>query len=377
MATKSIRAGLSRVALDLHLHTPASHDWKGGDITPDQFVARALDRGLNGIAITDHQSGEWIDRIKTAAEGTGLTVFPGVEIDFLGGSKGIHVIALFDTYSTGAHIDDLLTKINALNVDPAGNKVSQASTEGPLQVLDAIGRAGAIAVLAHSQSSKGVLNDMQGPTRREIVRHKSVLAVEAPAADFYNEEKARNHRRTFDFLNGNDPTYHRKLAVYQASDNPAKAGTGHDLEGIGSRFTYFYVESPPTLESLRQCFVDREMRIEIPLEGASPTAAKAVAFPHIKRVVVADGFLGGLELDLHSGMTTVLGAKGSAKSLLIELLRFALDQRPDHIDIRKDHDSKLARRLGLYSSVGVTYVDAEGLEHTVNRQYDLDLPEVR
>ena len=142
------------------------------------------------------------------------------------------------------------------------------------------------------------------------------------------------------------PTYKRKLAVYQASDNPAADGHGHSLAGIGSRFTYFYVERPITLESLRQCFIDREVRIEYPEVGDSVTPSARQSAPRITKVEVTGGFLDGLSLDLHDGLTTILGSKGSGKSVLIELIRFALDQASEQSEIRKDHETKLDKQLG-------------------------------
>ena len=74
--------GLKYVSLDLHVHTPASSDFihptdaKAEAIAAD-IVAQAISKGLAGIAITDHNSGEWVDKIKAAAEGNQLAVFPG------------------------------------------------------------------------------------------------------------------------------------------------------------------------------------------------------------------------------------------------------------------------------------------------------------
>ena len=65
---------------DLHLHTPASLCFKDKSVTPEQWVNRAIEQGLNCVAVTDHNTGEWIDKIKEAAKNTNLTVFPGVEI---------------------------------------------------------------------------------------------------------------------------------------------------------------------------------------------------------------------------------------------------------------------------------------------------------
>src|SRR6202040_365651 len=109
------------------------------------------------------------------------------------------------------------------------------------------------AVLAHCQSSKGSLSEMRGAVRNELVRHPVVLAAEAHAEEHFDNAKRDSRKRTYDLLDGTDPHYKRELAVYQASDNPAEEGHGHSLNGIGSRFTYFYIERPITLEGLRQC----------------------------------------------------------------------------------------------------------------------------
>ena len=79
------RIGLQWRKLDLHVHTPASKDYTGPPITPEEFVAIVLAKGVSAIAITDHNSGAWIDRMAAAAAGTALTIFPGVEISVPGG----------------------------------------------------------------------------------------------------------------------------------------------------------------------------------------------------------------------------------------------------------------------------------------------------
>jgi ABC-type enterochelin transport system ATPase subunit/histidinol phosphatase-like PHP family hydrolase len=367
--TDDLKAGLERVALDLHIHSPASRDWRDGDVTAEDLVRQALDQGLNGIAITDHESGQFIDRLRAAAEGTGLTIIPGVELNNLAGNEGIHLIALFDLDMTANDVDHFLSSIGSLK--GTGAKVTRGTaTAGILEVLEAIEERGGIAVLAHCQSSKGSLAEMRGDVRTMLVRHPVVLAAEARAEEHYDETKKATGKRTWDWLDGTDPTYKRKLAVYQASDNPAPDGHGHSLAGIGSRFSYFYVERPITMESLRQCFIDREVRIEYPEVGASIAPAAHRTVPRITKVEVTGGFLDGLALDLHEGLTTILGSKGSGKSVLIELIRFALDQASDQPEIRKDHETKLKKQLGVYGTVAVTIDDSGGTTHRLVRTYD-------
>lgn len=363
------RKGLERVALDLHVHTPASDDWRGEEPSPEEFVQHALGLSLDGIAVTDHSTAGWVDRVKAAAHGTPLVIFPGVELNNLGGNEGIHLIALFDTHVTSDDIDRFLTTIGV--VRGAGDRVERGSaTSGPLEVLAKIEEHEGIAVLAHCQSNKGALGAMRGDMRTNLVRHRAVLAAEATAEDYYDDEKKASRKRVYDLLDGSDPTYRRELAVYQASDNPAAEGHGHQLSGVAARFTYFYVERPITLESLRQCFIDRDARIEYPALGAGIERDTDERGPGISRLRVVGGFLDGLDLEFHGGLTTILGAKGSGKSIVVELLRFALDQEPTQPEIRKDHDTKLEKQLGLYGRVIVDARLADGTEHAIEREYN-------
>lgn len=107
--------GLAFQRFDLHVHTPGSEDFADRDVTAEQVVTEALKKGLRGIAVTDHNTGEWVDAVKNAAEGTDLVVFPGAEIYCTGGKSGIHVLALLDPAKGTKHINALLA---ALEFDP-------------------------------------------------------------------------------------------------------------------------------------------------------------------------------------------------------------------------------------------------------------------
>jgi predicted metal-dependent phosphoesterase TrpH len=97
--------GLFFRKLDLHVHTPASECFPEKDVTPSQIVQKAAEMGLSGIAITDHNSGAWYDKVKEAAKGKSMTVFPGVEITV--GDAHIHIIAILDTDKRTRDIEDL------------------------------------------------------------------------------------------------------------------------------------------------------------------------------------------------------------------------------------------------------------------------------
>lgn len=341
--------GLQFRKLDLHVHTPASKDFIG-EATPDEIVARAIGAGLSGIAVTDHNTGDWIDKIQSAAAKTSLTVFPGVEITCAQGKRNIHLIALFDPERDGTYINAML---HALGLAPHELGSPTAIVNKTItDIIDCVQeKYGGIAVLAHANSSSGVLQDIQGTQRTQIIQHPSLMAAES--TDYFDEQKKAARKRVADLLDGSDPVYQRRLAVYQASDNPAPDNQhGHSLDGIGYRHSFFKMESI-NLDSLRQCLMDPETRIRIQ-EPQPPS------HPRIVRISIKGGFLDGESVPFHVGMNSILGGKGVGKSALIEFMRFALGQPPANREIRDDHTSKLRSLLGAYGTVTLTFMDATG-----------------
>lgn len=80
-------------AYDFHIHTAAS---PCGDesMTPNNIVNMARLKGLDAIAITDHNSCANMTAILELVKGSSLIVIPGMEIE---SSEEIHLIALFET----------------------------------------------------------------------------------------------------------------------------------------------------------------------------------------------------------------------------------------------------------------------------------------
>jgi 3',5'-nucleoside bisphosphate phosphatase len=82
------RSGGRRV--DLHTHT----NFSDGTLEPAALVARAIQRGLVAIAITDHDVVEGIAPARAAA-GTGLEVVPAVEISSTFEGDELHILGYY------------------------------------------------------------------------------------------------------------------------------------------------------------------------------------------------------------------------------------------------------------------------------------------
>jgi 3',5'-nucleoside bisphosphate phosphatase len=74
---------------DLHTHSTCSD----GTATVTENVAMAIERGLEGIAVTDHDTTEGLDEAFAAAEGTDLEIVPGIEFSAEYEGASLHVLA--------------------------------------------------------------------------------------------------------------------------------------------------------------------------------------------------------------------------------------------------------------------------------------------
>ncbi len=81
----------SRARVDLHTHSTASD----GELSPAALVRLALECGVTTLALTDHDTADGIDAAMQAAQGTALTVIPGVELSADVPHAEVHVLGYF------------------------------------------------------------------------------------------------------------------------------------------------------------------------------------------------------------------------------------------------------------------------------------------
>lgn len=90
---------------DLHTHTTASD----GFLTPAELVKRAKKKGLETLAITDHDSIKGFLEGKETADEVGIELIPGVEFTAIWDDREVHLLAyLFDEENEG--VLDLLLR---------------------------------------------------------------------------------------------------------------------------------------------------------------------------------------------------------------------------------------------------------------------------
>lgn len=78
------------LAVDLHCHSNRSD----GGLSPAALVARAAERGVKLLALTDHDEVSGLEAARQAAAAAGVTLLPGVEISANWGAVPVHVVGL-------------------------------------------------------------------------------------------------------------------------------------------------------------------------------------------------------------------------------------------------------------------------------------------
>jgi PHP family Zn ribbon phosphoesterase len=84
---------MKKFRADLHVHTVLS-PCAAVEMIPPLIVQAALEKNIELIAITDHNASANVGAVQKAAEGTGLTVLPGMELQ---SREDVHLLTLFET----------------------------------------------------------------------------------------------------------------------------------------------------------------------------------------------------------------------------------------------------------------------------------------
>ena len=77
-------------AIDLHSHTTASD----GGLSPTALVEMAATKGLQYLAITDHDTCAGLDEARLAAANSSVELVAGIELSTTWANCGIHVVGL-------------------------------------------------------------------------------------------------------------------------------------------------------------------------------------------------------------------------------------------------------------------------------------------
>ncbi|MFE3577170.1 TrlF family AAA-like ATPase [Lysinibacillus sp. NPDC059133] len=303
---------------DFHTHTPISIDYGKGpnqenlkSRTPREWLLDYMTNEIDCVAITDHNSGEWVDTLKQELnlmreenfEGyRELTLFPGVEITVHG---NIHLLAIFDPSKSSIDISNLLSRCEYNGKYGDSDDCTNKSFN---EVVDIIHQMKGIAIPAHVDTVRGLFIEQEGNSLRRCLSTNGLLAIQVCDPTFEKPQIYNDMKLEFAEIAGSD---------------------SHHPETVGTSYAWVKMELP-NLEALRLALHDGEDGIiRHDVSSVNPNDVYNRFF--IESIEISNGAKAGrgktpLKISFSPWLNAIIGGRGSGKSSLIEYMRLPFDK---------------------------------------------------
>lgn len=103
---------------DFHIHSTASD----GDLSPREIIIAAKERGIDTIAITDHNTTNGIKEAAEAGKQYGVSVIPAIELSTRYNHNSIHILGYFkNIIYTDSTFEELIKLVKTHRIKKARN----------------------------------------------------------------------------------------------------------------------------------------------------------------------------------------------------------------------------------------------------------------
>ena len=355
MDTSSIfQNGSAWLRADFHLHTKADKEflpYLGNDTSfVQEYINKLVEQEIRIGVITNHNKfdkGEFV-ALKKKAKEQEIGLFPGVEFSL---KEGIHALLVFDEAWYKGEIDNINEFLKSAfygipNYDVPDYPNSNFDLKETVEKLDKIGHNYFI-ILAHVDTTNGLNEVLKGRTREAFIQHESfkkVLAI----------QKSGNLDRYQSLCQ----LAEREVACVEGSDN-AQLG----IEGLGKgKITYLKI-GDFNVEALQYALTDHKNRV---CKKDKPLIQNS----WIKSISFQGGMLNGKTISLTPELNSLIGIRGSGKSSILEILRYALNIPLGSQAIDSDYKNDLITHvLKSGGKVIVEIVNRQGESYRIERIY--------
>jgi len=157
---------------DLHSHSTASD----GSLSPEDLIARAIEQGVDVLALTDHDGTEGLVEAKQAVKDTDLTLISGVEISVTWGKNTVHILGLNIDSDTDS-LQQGLTKLRDYRIGRAQEIAKRLDKSGISGALEGARKYASDIMLGRLHFAKflveqGYAKNINDVFKRYLVRNK-------------------------------------------------------------------------------------------------------------------------------------------------------------------------------------------------------------
>ncbi len=314
---------------DFHTHTPESVDFSDKELGAEDWLRAFMEKEIDCVAITDHNSGGWIDRLKQTLKELQedspkwfrpIYLFPGVEISTY---DDVHVLAIFGYDKGKSDIDQLLWAVGYSGKKGDSNDITDKSIT---EVVNQIVKNGGIPIPAHVDQAKGLFR-LDGKKQKKMLKNKNIDAVEVRDSDYEMPQLYKDRKGQWAIVKGSDT---------------------HNLGGdTFGTFTWIKMDEP-SIDGLKLALEDGDVSVN---RNMNDTPNKLPEYFITSLEISKAKYIGRsepLNCRFSPFLNTIIGGRGTGKSTLLEFMRLVL--RRDN-DI-KDIPGPLGNEIRQYFDVG-------------------------
>lgn len=267
-----------------------------------------LKAGIKVVGLANHGDVQNSKSLREHLTEKGIVVFPGFEIST---TERVHIVCLFDESTTENQLERYLGKLELTDTSD-GTSPSKLSFQ---QIAQKIEEMNGFWYAAHVTQDNGVLKLQQYP----IWQSNLLKVAQIPAKRHEVEDKYIN------ILRNKDPNYkkHTPFALINAKD----ISKPEDI--LLETASCLVKMSEPNFNCFKLAFKDPQARVRLTSD------LNEIYHSSIDQINIFGGYLDDFEINLSPNLNTIIGGRGTGKSTLIELIRYALDQKPKGKDAQK------------------------------------------
>lgn len=339
---------------DFQVHTPRDRQWNGNRAVADgerkayaeELVLACRNKGLSGIAITDHHDFTFFKYVKEAADSEvdpnnnpipdeyHLIVFPGMELTL--SSPPCQAILILDSDFPVNILAQIYPVLGINQTDPTESLQTDVSKLTCAQSFQDLYK---ILNLNDFLKDRFIIlpNVSEGGCHTLLRSGFNTYYRDMPCVGGYLDgDSSQLGTGNQNILSGKARNYGPKqLGLFQTSDNRHR---DHSLLGNSSTWVKW---ATPTAEALRQACLAKESRISQDAPVLPSIFVTSIDVSNSK-------FMGQVNLDFNQQYNAIIGGRGTGKSTILEYLRWGLcDQSPDVVQDDDEMPSYQEKRKKL------------------------------
>lgn len=339
---------------NLHVH--------GKDNDPEEIIQVAREADIDLLAVTDHQTFKYCDSIIEAAEGTNITVLPGIEITT---TEGVHLLGIFSSDYGASQRREF---IGWLDIKREGD-TRVASTHKVDEVLRKVADEGGIVIAPHPFSSDiGLLDSARKlQTRLDwletgLVRLMQISDTHLDKIRYIGVDDEGKWVNRYVISTSTEEQV--KKSAYCIA--PLKRSDAHSESEVSDGPTWLRM-AKPSIKGLQQVAFEPHTRI-------ARTKPDASDHSRILGVEVTGGYCHGEVFQFNESLNCIVGQNYAGKSAIFDFIRFALGNDDDMPS--ESRDMLLHRLYGILKPGGVVtlYAKHGGQLFAIRREFS---PEIR